>query len=327
MKFKDEDILSTRQFDKKGMEVLFGKVLAMEKILKGQKGGGSFAKLFDGKILATLFFEPSTRTRFSFETAFLRLGGEVISGADMMMTSSVKKRETLYDTGKVVSKFADIIVMRHPLAGSVAELAKGASVPVINAGDGANQHPTQALLDVYTMWKEFGGKLDGKVIGMVGDLKYGRVPHSQCDLLRHWNVKFVFVSPKALVMPDWIVRELKGSGRKVVECEKLGDVIGDMDVICATRIQEERFASAGEAEKYKGIYVINRAMMKKAKKGVRGGAGAGAGVSTGAILLHPLPRVDEIAVEVDNDPRARYFEQVGNGVAVRMALMAEVLGV
>lgn len=317
MKFKGEDILSTRQFDKKEMEVLFGKVLKMEKILKAQKGGGGFEKLFDGKVLATLFFEPSTRTRFSFETAFLRLGGAVISGADMMMTSSVKKRETLYDTGKVVSKFADIIVMRHPTAGSVAELAKGASVPVINAGDGANQHPTQALLDVYTMWKEFGGKLDGKVIGMIGDLKYGRVPHSQCDLLKFWKVKFVFVSPKALRMPDWIVRELKGSGREIVECENLEKVIGGMDIICATRIQEERFASACEAEKYKGVYVINRAMMKKAKKGAKGGA----------ILLHPLPRVDEIAVEVDNDPRSKYFEQVLNGVAVRMALMAEVLGV
>lgn len=323
MKFKGEDILSTRQFDKKEMEVLFGKVLKMEKILDGQRKGKGFEKMFDGKVLATLFFEPSTRTRFSFETAFLRLGGAVISGADMMMTSSVKKRETLYDTGKVVSKFADIIVMRHPLAGSVAELAKGASVPVINAGDGANQHPTQALLDVYTMWKEFGGRLDGKTVGMVGDLKYGRVPHSQCDLLKFWKVKFVFVSPKALRMPDWIVRELKGSGREVVECDGLEKVIGEMDVICATRIQEERFASAKEAEKYKGVYVINRAMMKKAKKGAKGGAGAAAG----AILLHPLPRVDEIAVEVDNDPRARYFEQVSNGVAVRMALMAEVLGV
>jgi aspartate carbamoyltransferase catalytic subunit len=163
------------------------------------------------------------------------------------------------------------------------------------------------------MWKEFGGRLSGKVIGMVGDLKNGRVPHSQCDLLRHWNVKFVFVSPKALRMPSGIVRELREAGREVVEVEKLEGVIGGMDVICATRIQEERFASAKEAAKYRGVYVIDKDMMKKAKKS--------------AILLHPLPRVDEIAVEVDSDPRARYFEQVKNGVFVRMALMAEVMGV
>jgi len=305
MKFKGQDILSTKQFDKKGMEVLFKRALKFEKKMA--------AGLFRGKILATLFFEPSTRTRFSFESAFLRGGGSVISGADMMNTSSIKKRETLYDTGKVVSCFADIIVMRHPEAGSVVELARGASVPVINAGDGSNQHPTQALLDVYTMWKEFGGRLSGKVIGMVGDLKNGRVPHSQCDLLRHWNVKFVFVSPKALRMPSGIVRELREAGREVVEVEKLEGVIGGMDVICATRIQEERFASAKEAAKYRGVYVIDKDMMKKAKKS--------------AILLHPLPRVDEIAVEVDSDPRARYFEQVKNGVFVRMALMAEVMGV
>jgi aspartate carbamoyltransferase catalytic subunit len=305
MKFKGQDILSTKQFDKKGMEVLFKRALKFEKKMA--------AGLFSGKILATLFFEPSTRTRFSFESAFLRGGGSVISGADMMNTSSIKKRETLYDTGKVVSCFADIIVMRHPEAGSVVELARGASVPVINAGDGSNQHPTQALLDVYTMWKEFGGRLSGKVIGMVGDLKNGRVPHSQCDLLRHWNVKFVFVSPKALRMPSGIVRELREAGREVVEVEKLEGVIGGMDVICATRIQEERFASAKEAAKYRGVYVIDKDMMKKAKKS--------------AILLHPLPRVDEIAVEVDSDPRARYFEQVKNGVFVRMALMAEVMGV
>jgi len=332
------NILSTKQFDKKGMEVLFERALEFEREMAGRVSGTKqknnakpFSKLFENKILATLFFEPSTRTRFSFESAFLRGGGKVISGADMMNTSSVKKRETLYDTGKVVSKFADIIVMRHPSAGSVEELARGSSVPVVNAGDGPNQHPTQALLDVYTMWKEFGGKLDGKVIGMVGDLKYGRVPHSQCDLLRHWKVRFVFVSPKALRMPSDIVKELKSSGHDVIECSSLKDAIGEMDVICATRIQEERFASAREAAKYRGVYVIDEAMMRRAKGGAGGSANGSAGklvsgsAKKSAILLHPLPRVDEITVEVDSDPRARYFEQVENGVVVRMALMEGVL--
>jgi len=323
MNFKGQDILSTKQFDKVSMERLFSRAQEMEKIMGGQRGGlggsagssgGSdgFSRILDGKVLATLFFEPSTRTRFSFETAFLRLGGAVISGADMMATSSVKKKETLYDTGKVVSQFADLIAMRHPAVGSVAELARGADVPVINAGDGPNQHPTQALLDVYTMWKEWGGQLDGKVVAMVGDLKNGRVPHSQCDLLKFWKVRFVFVAPEALKMPEEIVAELKEAGREVREVEDLGSVIGEADAVCATRIQEERFSSPKEAAKYMGLYVIDSAMMGRMK--------------SDALLLHPLPRVNEIAVEVDGDPRARYFEQVRNGVAVRMALMAEVLG-
>lgn len=285
----------------------------MEKIVEGQRGGGEgFSGMLNGRVLATLFFEPSTRTRFSFETAFLRLGGKVISGADMMAMSSVKKKETLYDTGKVVSEFADLIAMRHPAAGSVAELARGASVPVINAGDGPAEHPTQALLDVYTMWKEWGGRLDGKVVAMVGDLKYGRVPHSQCDLLRAWKVRFVFVAPSGLAMPAEITAELRAAGLEVREEEDLGSVIGEADAVCATRVQEERFSSPEEAAKYTGLYVIDSAIMGRMKKD--------------ALLMHPLPRVDEISVEVDGDPRARYFEQVGNGVAVRMALMAEVLG-
>lgn len=356
MKFKGADILTTKQFDKVGMVQLFRRALEMEKVIDGQRGvdgdGGEwgkrkvakkgkdkagFSKLLDGKVLATLFFEPSTRTRFSFETAFLRLGGKVVSGADMTGTSSIKKKETLYDTGRVVSELVDLIVMRHPEPFSVNELARGvrdgggkrtrgvegeeqargadgvdAVVPVINAGDGANQHPTQALLDVYTMWKEAGGKLDGLTIGMIGDLKNGRVPHSQCDLLKNWNVNFVFVSPKALKMPWEVKDDLAVAGREFYETEDLEEAIGVMDVICATRIQEERFNSAKEAAKYRGVYVIDAGVMKKAKKK--------------AVLLHPLPRVDEIAVEVDVDGRARYFDQVANGLAIRMALMAMLMG-
>lgn len=325
MKFKGADILTTSQFGKADMAVLFRKALEMEKVLNAQgkgvgkgvgknksgRGGKGFSKLFDGKILATLFFEPSTRTRFSFETAFLRLGGRVVSGADMMATSSVRKKETLYDTGRVVSELVDLIVARHPEPFSIDEIARGANVPVINAGDGAHEHPTQALLDVYTIWKEASGKLDGLTIGMIGDLKNGRVPHSQCDLLKNWNVNFVFVSPKALNMPWEVKDDLVASGREFYETEDLNEAIGVMDVICATRIQEERFESAKEAAKYRGIYVIDSAMMKKAKKN--------------AILMHPLPRVDEIAVEVDADTRAKYFDQVRNGLAIRMALMAMVV--
>jgi len=339
VKLKNQNIVSVAQFDKRTMETLFRRALKMEKVIAAQKkrGGcgeddccsrgdccgeaGGFLNLMNGKILATLFYEPSTRTRMSFESAFLRLGGKVVSGADMAGVSSARKGESLYDTGRVVSQFADLIVMRHPEVGSVAEVARGAKdageangyvVPVLNAGDGVGDHPTQALLDVYTIWKERRGRLDGLVVGMVGDLKNGRVPHSQCELLKHWNIEFVFVSPKALAMPWGVKDDLTASGREFVETENLAEVIGKMDVICATRIQSERFKSQKEAAKYKGVYVIDGSMMKKAKKS--------------ALLLHPLPRVDEITVDVDRDPRAKYFEQVGNGLALRMALMAEVMG-
>ena len=187
-------------------------------------------------------------------------------------------------------------------AGSVAKLAEKSDVPVINGGDGSSEHPTQALLDLYTVWKE-KEKIDGLTFGMVGDLKYGRVPHSQYDLLKHFDVSFVFVSPGELKMPD---------GCEGKEIESLEEVIGDLDVIAMTRVQKERFSNEAEYEKYAGAYVLDGGMMEKVKED--------------AIVIHPLPRVDEIAVEVDNDPRAKYFEQVRNGVAVRMALLCEVLG-
>ena len=265
------------------------------------------SNLMKGKVLATLFYEPSTRTRFSFETAMLRLGGSVISNAQMKETSSVKKGESLRDTGRVVSCFADVIAMRHSEAGSVAELAEGATVPVINAGDGANDHPTQGLLDVYTIWREFG-RIDGLTIGMVGDLKYGRVPHSQCQYLKNFKkLKFVFVSPDELKMPREIVKELKSCGHEVVETADLDGVIGELDVLACTRIQQERFASEKEYLKYKGVYVVGRLQVADCKKKM--------------IILHPLPRVDELLPEVDSDKRAKYFEQVTNGVAVRMAIL------
>lgn len=265
-----------------------------------------------GKILATLFYEPSTRTRFSFETAMLRLGGHVISNADMGATSSAKKGETLFDTGKMVSSYADLIAMRHPEKGSVAELARGSSVPVVNAGDGAGDHPTQGLLDLLTIKME-KGRLENMTIGMVGDLKNGRVPHAQCAYLAHFTgLRFVFVAPNALRMPSEVVELLKSKGHEVMETENLESLIGEMDVICHTRIQQERFGNEAEYLKYKGIYVLNAELMERAK--------------ADAILLHPLPRVDEISTEVDSDPRAKYFVQPTYGVAMRMAILASLLG-
>jgi len=310
MKFKGQHILSTKQFDKAGLIELFKTAKKMEKVLEDAKKGKQ-SKLLEGRLLATLFFEPSTRTRFSFEAAMNKLGGRVISNFDMMNSSSIKKRETLKDTGKVVSQMVDVIAMRHPTPYSVEELSKGSDVPVINAGDGPNQHPTQALLDVYTIWKKFG-KLDGLTVGMIGDLKYGRVPHSQCDLLKHFDVKFLFVAPKALKMPEEIVAEMKKLKHEIKETEDFGDVVDEMDVIAMTRIQEERFESKNEYEKYAGIYVLDKKLMTESKKN--------------SIVIHPLPRVDEITIDVDLDPRAKYFEQVGNGVVIRMALLAKVLG-
>lgn len=305
MNFQGQHILSTEQFDREGLLFLFEEAKEMEKIMIS--GGSDVLK---GKILATLFFEPSTRTRFSFESAMNRLGGRVLSNADMMATSSLKKKESLEDTAKTVSKMADVIVIRHPEPGSVEKMSLTSDVPVINAGDGPNQHPTQALLDVYTIWKE-KGNIDGLTIGMIGDLKNGRVPHSQCDLLKHFDVRFVFVAPEALSMPDGIVSELAEAGKEVVEMEDLPAVIGEMDVIGMTRVQSERFESEEEYKKYEGVYVLGPDLIKKAKED--------------AIILHPLPRVDEIAVEIDSDPRAKYFDQIGNGVAIRMALLKNVL--
>lgn len=273
--------------------------------------GRTKLELAHGKILATLFYEPSTRTRFSFETAMLRLGGMVISNADMGSTSSAKKGETLYDTGKMVSTFADIIAMRHPQAGSVAELAKGSSVPVVNGGDGPGDHPTQGLLDVFTIRKCLG-RLDNFTIAMVGDLKNSRVVHSQCEYLMHFEgVKFILVSPEGLKMPAEIVEKLR-TKFEVQETESLEEGLAECDVLSDTRIQQERFESEAEYLKFNGVYVLTPALMTKAK--------------TDMIVIDPLPRVNHIDPAVDSDTRAKYFDQVKNGVAVRMAILATLLG-
>jgi aspartate carbamoyltransferase catalytic subunit len=272
---------------------------------------GQTYDLMKGKILAALFFEPSTRTRLSFESAMLSLGGGVISVASAA-TSSASKGESIGDTALTVSQYAHVIVMRHPKIGSAAEAAAVATVPVINAGDGAGQHPTQALLDIYTIKKEIG-TLDGIKVSLVGDLKYGRTVHALVELLSLHDIGLRFVSPASLKMPADIVERLKQKGIEIVETEDLVEAAADSDLMYVTRIQKERFSDIKDYEKIKGVYVIDEALLEKAKKGV--------------VIMHPLPRVDEISESVDSYEGAAYFRQVRNGVYVRMALLALALGI
>ncbi len=300
-------LLSSADLSRDDLMAIFEEAEKMLPIARQEES----SELMKGKVLATLFYEPSTRTRFSFETAMLRLGGSVISNFQMNETSSAKKGETFFDTGKVVSRFADVIAMRHPESGTVASLAEGSEVPVLNGGDGPNDHPTQGLLDVFTIWREFG-KVDGLTIGMVGDLKYGRVPHAQCELLKNFSgLKFVFVSPEALKMPAKIVEMLREVGHEVVETEDLDAVVPELDVLALTRIQGERFESEEEYLKYKGVYQVGREQIANSREGL--------------IVMHPLPRVDELSTDLDDDSRSRYFDQVTNGVAVRMAVIRMVI--
>ncbi len=267
--------------------------------------------LAKGKILATLFFEPSTRTRFSFETAMLRLGGSVISNAMMKETSSSKKGETLYDSGKTISTYVNIIAMRHPQPGSVAELSRGSEVPVINGGDGPADHPTQGLLDLLTI-KEHVGRLEDFTFVGLGDMKYSRVVHADVNLLSKFHsIRFIFVTPPELAMPSEYIEVLQAAGHSVEQHSDMLKALKEADVLVQTRVQEERFPSREEYFKYKGLYVIGEEEIKLMKK-------------TSA-LLHPLPRVDEILPQVDCDPRAKYFIQAQNGVAMRMAIISELL--
>jgi aspartate carbamoyltransferase len=305
--FKGKHILHGDQFSKEDLNMIMQVAHEFE---KGIESGQTY-DIMKGKVLAALFFEPSTRTRLSFESAMLRLGGGVISVASGA-TSSAAKGESIGDTALTVSQYSDVIVMRHPQIGSAAEAAEVATVPVINAGDGAGQHPTQALLDVFTIKKEIG-KLDGINVSLVGDLKYGRTVHALVELLSLFSVGLRMVSPASLKMPADIVSKLKEKGIEVIETESLTEAAVDSDLLYVTRIQKERFSDPAEYEKLKGSYVVNNTMLEKAKEGV--------------VIMHPLPRVDEIATEVDSYRGAAYFRQVLNGVYVRMALVALVLGV
>src|SRR3989338_3536590 len=266
--------------------------------------------LLRGKIAATLFFEASTRTRMSFQAAMQRLGGSIIGFSDVSMTS-LKKGESLPDTIKIISGYCDVIVMRHPEAGSVAKAAEDASVPVINAGDGPNEHPTQTVLDMYTIKKELGN-LEGLKIGFVGDLKYGRTVHSLVTAMSHFSPEFFFVAPPSLKMPEKYTEELAKKKIPFHETEDLIEMCRKVDVLYMTRIQKERFATLDDYDKVKGIYKLDRTIAQHLRKDAK--------------ILHPLPRIDEINPELDALEQSIYFKQAHNGIPVRMAILGLVLG-
>ncbi|NWF54504.1 MAG: aspartate carbamoyltransferase [Syntrophaceae bacterium] len=303
---KGKDILHGNQFTKKDIEAIMKVAAEFEKELKG-KGA---LNLLKGKILATLFFEPSTRTRLSFEAAMQRLGGGVI-GLGSLEGSSVAKGESLTDTARTVAQYADVIVLRHPRQGSAKEAADAVPIPVINAGDGAGQHPTQALLDIFTMRKELGTLKNLKVC-LAGDLKYGRTVHALAEVLSLFGARLFFVSPAMLRMPEEITASLRGRGMEVTETEDLFQAASQCDLIYMTRIQKERFSDLGEYEKVKGSYVIDQEFLSRLKKEIT--------------IMHPLPRVDEIHPEVDGYAGAAYFRQMRNGIFIRMALLAMIFG-
>jgi aspartate carbamoyltransferase catalytic subunit len=273
----------------------------------------AYADVCKGKVLATLFYEPSTRTRLSFEAAMLRLGGSIM-GFSSAESSSAAKGESVADTIRTIACYANIAAMRHPKEGAPMVAAMKASIPVINAGDGGHQHPTQTLTDLLTI-KKLKGKLNNFTIGICGDLKFGRTVHSLIKALsRYENIKFVLISPEELRIPDYIREEiLVKNGLEFKEEERLENIIGELDVLYMTRVQKERFFNEADYIRLKDSYILNNNKMEKAKKDM--------------IVMHPLPRVNEISVEVDNDPRAAYFKQAKCGMYVRMALIMKLLGV
>ena len=269
-------------------------------------------KILDGRVVATLFFEPSTRTRLSFETAANRLGARVIGFTDPKVTSS-SKGETLKDTIMMVSNYADVIVMRHFLEGAALYASEVSPVPVVNAGDGANQHPSQTMLDLYSIYKT-QGTLEGLHITLVGDLKYGRTVHSLIMAMRHFNPTFHFIAPRELAMPEEHKIYCREHGINFEENEEFDeDVIAQADILYMTRVQRERFTDLMEYERVKDVYILKRQMLAKAKDNLR--------------ILHPLPRVNEIAYDVDEDPHAYYFQQAQNGLYAREAIICDCLGI
>lgn len=265
--------------------------------------------LLANRVVASLFFEASTRTRLSFETAIQRLGGKVIGFSDASNTSMAKKGETLADSIKIIANFADAIVMRHPQEGAARLATEFSKVPVINAGDGSNQHPSQTLLDLFTLY-ETQGTCDNLKIAFVGDLKYGRTVHSLAQALSHFNAEMFFVSPKSLAMPDYLLEDLNTAGIKYSVHDKLEDIIPELDILYMTRVQKERFDES-EYHSIASRYVLAPEMFTNAKSNLK--------------ILHPLPRVDEIKIEMDSTPYAYYFQQAENGVYAREALLSLVL--
>ena len=301
--FLGRDVISIKDFTREEIDYILKIAEEMESLVK------SSSDMLKGKIMATLFFEPSTRTRLSFETAMYKLGGSVI-GFSQPEASSVKKGENLADTVRVVEKYADIIVLRHPAEGAARFVAEYVKIPIINAGSGAEEHPTQALLDLYTIMKE-KKRIDGLNIALMGDLRYGRTTHSLAYALSLYDVKLFLVSPDLLRMRKEVLEDI--SARiEVSERSNIEEVLPELDVLYVTRIQRERFPDPAEYAKVKGSYVIDLNVLRKARNDL--------------IILHPLPRVDEITFDVDSTPFARYFQQVANGLVVRMALLALILG-
>lgn len=301
------DILSVDQFDREKLSYIFTRAREMREMVQRVHG----TDLLKGRVLACLFYEPSTRTSASFIAAMERLGGSVIPITQGVQYSSVSKGETLADTIRTLEQYSDVIVLRHPEIGSAKEAADAAAVPVINAGDGPGEHPTQALLDLFTIREELG-TLDGLKIAMVGDLRFGRTVHSLTKLLLQYNVSLRFVSPEILRMPLSIMNQVIDRGINVRETHDVADVIENADVLYVTRVQKERFVDLAQYEEVKNHYVITPELMERAKERM--------------IVMHPLPRVGEIHTSVDADPRAAYFRQVQNGMYIRMALLAAVLG-
>jgi len=299
--FKNQHILSARDFTREEIDFIIeiGKKMANNK----------YSKLLDDKIMATLFFEPSTRTRLSFESAMLRLGGKVI-GFQSRDVSSVKKGESIADTIRTVENYSDIIVIRHPLEGVARMAAKFSSIPIINGGSGSAEHPTQALLDLFTI-KEECGTIDGLNIGLCGDLKYGRTVHSLAYLFSNYNINLYLISPASLKMRFRITDWLYDKKMKFKETEKFKEILPILDILYMTRIQEERFLEAEEYEKVKDVYVLTKKDLDNTKENFR--------------LMHPLPRVGEISPDIDKSPKAIYFKQMKYGLYLRMALLAIVL--
>ncbi len=306
MSFKGLDIVSIRDLTREQIDTILDLTERMIPYAKGEK----FTKALEGRILANLFFEPSTRTRMSFESAITRLHGGSIDMSIPSMTSIVKG-ETLADTIRMVESYSDVIVLRHPHEGAARLAARFSSKPVINAGDGAGQHPTQTLLDLFTI-RRSKKSIDGIKVAMVGDLKYGRTVHSLAEALTMFGADLTFVAPSTLQMPKETIKQVEKYGGKPKLKSKLSEVIADADVLYITRIQRERFPDAAEYQKVAGTYRVDNSLLREAKSDL--------------IVMHPLPRVDEIAPEVDSTPHAKYFEQAFNGVPVRMALLNLVLG-
>jgi aspartate carbamoyltransferase catalytic subunit len=304
MNFRNRSIISMRDFSRDEI------VHVLDAAAKIDKNRQQYSHLLDGKIMATLFFEPSTRTRLSFEAAMLRLGGNIMGFADPASTSA-KKGESLADSIKIIEAYCDIIVMRARIEGAARLAGNIAKIPIINGGDGANQHPTQTFLDLYTIRKS-KGTLDGHTVGFMGDLKYGRTVHSLAYALGFFGAKMFFISPRDLKMPDDHLEELRERGVNFEEVESFDKVKDQIDTLYVTRIQRERFGDELDFEKVKEGYFINKAFLKGCREDLK--------------ILHPLPRVDELSVEIDDTPYALYFEQAANGIPVRMALICLTMG-